>query len=197
MDSPDAIQSQGEILIPPPLVIEEYKALRDEILKRLDVRYQLVNLTLVIIATLFSAGLQPNVAPSVLLLYPIVGMFLSAGWVQNNYTLYELADYIRQNIENKYGGAGWQGYVANPPKRHRKGITYFFSSLFFFSVAVFCGTQVIAMLLGIARIRGTTPAMEEWILLVIDGIAVLLTAFMFIRERRFRHQFIYDHSSSM
>ena len=61
-----------------PLVAAEYKALRDEILKRVEFRYQLLNITLISAGTLLGAGLNANSAP-VLLVYPILAAFLAGG----------------------------------------------------------------------------------------------------------------------
>jgi hypothetical protein len=170
-------------------ITEEYKALRDEILKRVDIRYQLVNFTLITAAALFSAGLQPSVTPSVLLVYPLLSMFLAAGWIQNNRTMYEAAKYIRNNIERQHGSPGWQTALASLAASRKTTLITFLGSLFFFSLSVFCGTQITATLLGIARMEDSAPKPEEWILLVLDCIAVLLTFVMLVKEKRFRSEF--------
>ena len=92
-----------------PLVAAEYKALRDEILNRINFRYQLLNLTLISAGTLLATGVHADVSAAVLLVYPILGAFLAAGWVHNGNTIIPLARYIRDELEVKYGGLGWEG----------------------------------------------------------------------------------------
>src|SRR5215475_3476375 len=89
-----------------PLVAAEYKALRDEILKRVEFRYQLLNLTLISAGTLLGAGLNTNSAP-VLLVYPIVGAFLAAGWAHNGEAITTMVKYVRDELEGAHTGLGW------------------------------------------------------------------------------------------
>lgn len=60
------------------LVATKYKALRDEIVKRLEFRYQIINLTLVVAGTFLTIGVQANMPASVLLVYPLLASFLIA-----------------------------------------------------------------------------------------------------------------------
>src|SRR5579871_3179802 len=93
-----------------PLVAAEYKALRDEMLNRINFRYQLLNLTLIIAGTLLAAGVHADVSAAVLLIYPLLAAFLAAGWVHNGNTIVPLSQYIRDELEAKYSGLGWETY---------------------------------------------------------------------------------------
>src|SRR5260370_8962433 len=97
-----------------PLVAAEYKALRDEILARLGVRYQLLNLTLISAGTLLGAGLSAKSAPF-LLVYPILGLFLAAGWAHNGDAIVQMARYIRDELEATHPGLGWETYLETHP----------------------------------------------------------------------------------
>src|SRR5512135_1535776 len=100
-----------------PLVAAEYKALRDEILNRIEFRYQLLNLTLISAGTLLAAGVHADVSAAVLLVYPILAAFLAAGWVHNGNAIVPLARYIRDELEGDHTGLGWERYLTTHANR--------------------------------------------------------------------------------
>lgn len=66
--------------------LTEYKALRDEIVKRIEFRYQIINLILIVAGTFLTVGVQASIPASVLLVYPILALFLISGWAHNGVT---------------------------------------------------------------------------------------------------------------
>src|SRR5438874_11117058 len=66
------------------LLIQQYTALRSEIEKRIDIRQQILALTLLVAGTFLTVGAQPTVSAVVLLFYPIIAMFLGAIWEHND-----------------------------------------------------------------------------------------------------------------
>ena len=59
------------------LLVEQYISLRNEIEKRIEIRQQILALTLLVAGTFLTVGVQPNVPEVVLLFYPIIAMFLA------------------------------------------------------------------------------------------------------------------------
>jgi len=92
-------------------VAAEYGALRDEIVKRLEFRYQIINLDLVVAGTFLTVGVQANMPASVLLVYPVLASFLIAAWAYNGAATLRIAQYIRESIEPRAAGLGWETYL--------------------------------------------------------------------------------------
>ena len=89
----------------------EYVALREEIVKRIEIRFQSVSLTLLVAGTFLTIGLQPDAPPTTLLVYPLVATFLVALWAANDLRIAQIGDYIREKIEPATGAGGWQTYL--------------------------------------------------------------------------------------
>jgi len=90
------------------VMMEEYKALRAEILKRIEFRYQIINFVLIVSGTFLSVGSQPTISASVLLVYPLLAMFLTFGWVHNGVIIIQTGRYIQENIENRLPSLRWE-----------------------------------------------------------------------------------------
>ena len=84
------------------LLVAEYTALRDEIVKRIEIQHQLVSLALIAPGTVLAIGFQTSSA-SLMLLYPLLGMFLSAVWLSNSFALHDIAAYIANQIRSRVG----------------------------------------------------------------------------------------------
>jgi hypothetical protein len=160
-----------------PLVAAEYKALRDEMLSRISFRYQLMNLTLISAGTLLAAGVHADVSAAVLLVYPILAAFLAAGWVHNGNSIIPLARYIRDELEVKYGGLGWEDYLHTHADRR-----FLYEGLgLLYAGGIFLSTQLVSLILGILKTTGTPT---EIVLIVGDSIAILFTAVILVLNRR-------------
>jgi len=102
---------------PPVLPIQgmesgaEYKALRDEIVKRLELQYQFMYMALIILGTTLGLGLQAR-ASSLVLVYPLIAPFLAAAWAYNDYIVRLLGKYIKVRIESGVGKSnmGWEHF---------------------------------------------------------------------------------------
>src|SRR5689334_19293985 len=65
------------------ITVTEYNALRSTVIKRLEFRYQILNLILIVAGTFLTIGLQKDNPSSILLVYPILALFLTAIWTHN------------------------------------------------------------------------------------------------------------------
>ena len=94
------------------LLIQQYTALRSEIEKRIDIRQQILALTLLVAGTFLTVGAQPNVPAVVLLFYPIIAMFLGVIWEHNDLRVGQINFYIRTEVEKHLGslGPGWETF---------------------------------------------------------------------------------------
>ena len=137
-------------------MLAEYNALRDEILKRVELQQQILSLTLVIFGTILTFGLQVHSA-SIILLYPLLSLFLAASWRHDGLTVKRISIYIRDQIEAPIGEntLGWEHRARRRQKSQSK-FTFLsakgaFAGGFNFLSArgVFAGTSLLATLLAI------------------------------------------------
>src|ERR1051326_1267765 len=84
-------------------LIEQYASLRSEIEKRIDIRQQILALTLLVAGTFLTVGVQPNVPAVVLLFYPLIALFLGAIWEHNDLRVGQINFYLRTEVEKHLG----------------------------------------------------------------------------------------------
>lgn len=105
------------------LLIEQYTSLRSEIEKRIDIRQQILALTLIVAGTFLTVGVQPNVPAVVLLFYPLIALFLGAIWEHNDLRVGQINFYLRSEVEKHLGalGPGWEAFRSRTfPSHHRR-----------------------------------------------------------------------------
>lgn len=143
------------------LIIAEYNALREEILKLTDIQYQIAALALIAPGTLITIGFQLKNATMIILIYPIFALFLAACWLNNAHGIYRLGLYIRKRIEPKVGeeNIGWETFSRQTPMDH-------YHLGFWGYRAIFIGTAVLAILAALSI------ATYNWIVIVSLVIAI-------------------------
>jgi hypothetical protein len=155
----------------------EYTALREEILKRIESRQQLISITLTIAAAVLGVGWTSGAV--ILLLYPLIAALMAAGWAQNEILIRQISAYIRENLEGKVTEPGWER-----TSRAQMSATMVFGwPIEVLSLGgIFVLTQVMALALGWTRFNSTAL---EWILLAADGVAlaVVLLLLNTVRNR--------------
>jgi hypothetical protein len=149
----------------------EYRTLRDEILRRIEMRQQLVSITLTIAAAFLGFGLT---TPSVALVYPSLAAFLAIGWHQNDLRVRDAAKYIRENIETKIPGLGWEKDASKKRGESSGTVLRIFSH-----GGIFLLSQLIAVAIGLIKFTFTTT---DWALLGLSVIAVLFVVWILARE---------------
>src|SRR5712692_7428109 len=96
------------------MLAAEYTSLREEIIKRIEIQHQLLSLALIAPGTVLAIGFQTRSA-SLLFVYPLLGMFLSAVWLSNSIAIHDIAGYIRSQIQPRVGEgrAIWERHRAS------------------------------------------------------------------------------------
>lgn len=171
--------------------LEEYKSLREETLHRIEVRYQIINLTLIATGALLTIGAADKGPRSALLVYPILSLFLATGYSYNYVMIVEIGKYIREQIEGldeagnqKRGGArtllnlGWADYLKRPHDRIRK-LDYIFM------FGLFLVPQAISVLIYIDLVPLSESTWSRSILLVLCAVAFVATVVVLIIAIRF------------
>jgi len=146
--------------------LNEFNALNSEIVKRLEIQYQFIALTLIVAGTFLSLGSQTNTNPVVLLVYPIIALFLAIGWQQNAIVIRQLGLYIRDRIESRVAGGGWESYKKSMSLISQRNLTTLFTR------GTFIGTQLVAVVIALPRLVFSGL---EIVMLTIDVIAVMIT----------------------
>lgn len=143
----------------------EYTALRSEIVQRIGLRQQLISITLTIAGVMLGFGINNG---SIALVYPPLAAFLAIAWTQNDNRVRDAATYIRDHLEPKVPGLGWENHVQEERKRtlNKKWRRTILSH-----GGIFLSTQLIAILVGILVLQFRFSPLE-WALLVVDLIAV-------------------------
>jgi hypothetical protein len=159
------------------IILEEYQALRNEILKRIEFRYQIINIILIVFGTFLSVGVQSNVLVPVLLVYPILALFLVSGWVYNGVILKRIGVYIRENIETNLIELRWESYLKEKATRMNSSSPFSFLGTLSTSGLVLT-TQFLAV--GIALLKFKFIA-TEIIFLICSLVAILWTLIIIFR----------------
>ncbi len=90
--------------------LAEYKALRDEILKRLDIENQCLFFSILLIGSTLTVGLASG-RGLLLAAYPVLVAFVTYTSSFNTYRVGELGQYLRA-LEDASGGVlGWESWL--------------------------------------------------------------------------------------
>jgi hypothetical protein len=168
----------------PTLVAAEYSNLRAEILKRVEIRYQLLALSITIFGALLAFVSQTKDVIS-LFFYPMLALFFAISWRSNQQDIWKLSDYIKKHIEDKVGQENihWEGY-SNLRGDKSSAQKY----LSFGSKGVFVITELFAILIGII-LAITQPGSNNIILVSISGcfsvLFTIVTTFILWQKRAF------------
>ncbi len=148
----------------------EYNTLRAEILKRVELRQQLVSITLTLAGIFMSVGLSADL---VVLVYPPLATLLAFSWAQNDVRISNIAKYIRENLEVLPLGLHYETHVYQTrEKEDGVGLLRF---VIFSHTGIFLLTQIMAIAIEIAKsLTFSTYSPLKWLLIAIDLISVLI-----------------------
>jgi len=162
-------------------ILAEYRALKDEIIQRTEVRHRLLFWTLLITGTLITASEKGFVTPPVLLIYPLLAVSLAAAWTQCDVRIGELGEYIRINIEHRLEGLGWEEYMRQEYPKAEKWLLRHLVALAGGGVFVVSSALV---LLFVGYKSNWTFSIGEKIFLTVDGVVITLTWRLVTTRRR-------------
>jgi hypothetical protein len=207
-------KEQPEQHIPETLWVEQYIALRSEIEKRIEIRQQILALTLLVAGTFLTIGVQGGISEVVVLFYPPLALCLGAMWEHNDLRIGQISSYIRKVVEPRFTEEqpGWEAYrrsTFSPRRKQKAGRGTADGSalvappglLLFASQGVFAGSQLLALCVAAGRYLFTvfqqgwnldphdlTTAGPNYVLLALFGVDIVATLYtMFlVRHRRER-----------
>ena len=178
--------------------LAEYATLRAEILKRFEVHFQLVSLTVIAAGTLLFAALQsPNrrLGAVLVLSYPFLAFLLASAWGHSDRRIAQLGAYIRARIEPTFGKdahgqprMGWEGHHARSqvtPRLYRFAISWIFAGTELFLIAVAVAVLRVDPFGALdAALGSTPPLLKDPVLDVLSVFAVLCVAATLYATRR-------------
>jgi hypothetical protein len=163
----------------------EYNCLRAEILKRIELRQNLMSISLTIAGVTMGFGMTNA---QIAFVFPPIALFLAILWSQNDIRSGEIDDYLQQ-FEGVDTGYGWVSHYKNKKSKATNWMGLSFSVLG--PGGTFFMTEL--MTIGIALVKFTSNRLN-WGLLITDMVALLLTISLITltqltRRRRYLNQF--------
>ena len=159
----------------------EYGILRGELIKRVEFRQRLLEITLVSAAAILAINLSGTAFGRVLLGYPILVMFLAAGWLHQDLRVRRLATYVRTRIEPEFrrldrGEVSDVGYETWATMNDDGRDAYIGNAA---SIFMFITIQVSFFILGsVSLLDADDRRLTDILLLIISSIATLATAIL-------------------
>ncbi len=162
----------------------EYTSIRAEILKRIELRQQLISITLTFAGTFIGFGVSKNTLLS--LVYPALAVFLAMLWVQNDTRSRQLGKYI-QSIESSGSipGLGWESFYRREKESETRLGSWPLSVIA--PGGTFLFTELMAIGVGLSDNFTATPiefnftaTPIEWVFLTISVAALIFTFWLLI-----------------
>jgi hypothetical protein len=151
----------------------EYTSIRDEILKRIELRLQIMSITLTLAGAFIGFGVSNTLLS---LVYPPLAALLAMLWVQNDTRSRQLGKYI-QSIEasGSIPGLGWESFYRREKESETRLGSWPLSILA--PGGTFLVTELMAIALGLSKFAATPI---ELVFLSISCVALLFTVWLLI-----------------
>jgi hypothetical protein len=158
----------------------EYQALRAELLRRIENRYQIIQVTIIGAGSILAIGLKSDDFIPILLLFPIFVFFLAASWAHNGVAHMKLSWYIMTEIEhyepNKVSYETWSRREASSSLGGKLRDDVLGNAA---AAGVFVVTQLMALTFGVLAWTKATPSVVSYAdkpgLVGLDVVVVALT----------------------
>ena len=133
-----------------------YAAMRDEILKRMELRNNIISFTLVLAGVFLALGGQlsgEDPSPFPFLLYPILAGCLAAAWTHSDIRVGDLGRYLKKHIEPKMEAIDmrWEHFLKETYNKPGREIFILKYIVQIYAAGVFVVTQLLAIALAIAE----------------------------------------------
>lgn len=175
----------------------EYKALREEIVKRIELRQHVLLATLTIAAAFIGFSIKENNA-IVALVYPIIATFLYISWSQSDSRIGDLAKYIHGRYEKSESCTNypWWEHHMEEIRGGGGGLLARIRLITLSGGGMFLSTQFIAILVGILgrlRLLGgrtdvtppvTLPPFKLFLVFLIISVLSFIFSLLLIHMRR-------------
>lgn len=177
------------------VAMNEYTALRSEILKRIELMHQVASLGFLVPGTIFAFGFQTKDA-TILLLYPLLALVLCLLWSQHERRARDCGYYIYTHIETKFEKAmNWEHFMDSTRTLDR----FFDQDANWAAIGIFSGTGILAIVVGIPVAIQFGTIIPFWLLLSTAFLAIALITVRLLspyhHRKRIQHFFHTPHKS--
>ena len=154
------------------LIELEYQQLRAEILKRTELRHQMLQTTLTFAGILIGVGAQTG-NPLLSSIYPPLALCFAMLWAQNDIRARQLGNFIRTEIENDQGR--WENFFRRElaPAGNLFGR---YPLSIFAPGGAFIISEVMAVAFCMFNLSGRSKTW--WLLIILDFVAIVGTGFL-------------------
>jgi hypothetical protein len=158
--------------------LSQFRALRDEMVKHIELRDQLLSIALIAFGSLSAAMAQNPKAPF-LFLYPVLALFLASAWGYHERVIRRIGAYIRDELEPQVRFEQppegtkkllwWENYLHKPVNEEETetGITLTISGRGA-ALWIFVGTSALALLVGLALWFSTNALPKNPLTITLD-----------------------------
>ena len=134
MKPPDSTSLDAHLAVTPALptsrqmcprdefALAEYNNLRMEILKWVELQSRLLSIIVISFGAVVSVGFQTENA-AIIAIHPVLALILGICWLNHNYAVIRVADYIRSRLEVQFyenDREGWEHYVLHYKISHAR-----------------------------------------------------------------------------
>ena len=151
---------------------KEYDTLRQEILKRVEMQYTLVNLTLTFVAVFLGLGLENNL---IAFLVPPLVTLIALLYKTHSVMILRISNYMIERFESQIDSSvGWEAHnkiKATSPVFKRKNLIVNLGPL-----AIFTFLDIISISIGLFKFHSDKI---QVFLLIVDGFSVIMTVVIF------------------
>ncbi|MFC3890136.1 hypothetical protein ACFOWZ_01520 [Lentzea rhizosphaerae] len=163
------------------IALAEYKALRDEILKKMDHRTSLMVCSVTVSSAVLGFGVERRNGP-LLLVSPLISVLLGIVILFHGAQIGQASEYLRRTFDVPLSGGargveGWHIATADPRNRLRQRMLPYYFPLILIAIA----PVFVAVPLALAN-----PDWVVWVILAVDGglLAIYLALLVKYRHRR-------------
>jgi hypothetical protein len=127
--------------------LQQFQSLRAELVERISGHRQYLSLALAAFGALIAVSGQRQ-SPIAALIYPLIALFLSAGWIHNHLRTRQIATFVRDYEKTLFGEqnadkAGWENYLRGGPQvSHQSWLGH---ANFWTAMGTFAGTEACAL----------------------------------------------------
>lgn len=156
--------SEGEYMI----VCAEYSSLRQEILKMIEMQFQVISILVVALGAMLSVALQSKIA-AIAFTFPFLSLFLCVIWQNKAHAISRCSIYLALELEPRVGSnlLGWESWVRlNPPTR---GVIGYLGVR-----SIFPGSSLAATVVGAFFIRGIAESIYFAVAVIVTVNIIIL-----------------------
>ncbi len=157
----------------------EYDALRQEIIKRIDIHFMIFNINLTISGVLLGIGISNNSLIAMIL--PPLTLFLVVSMKNNTFSYLKVGEYLRNNYVLENNVMNWEQYNDKFESSKTVKIKRYLFGIG--SLGIFITAPLIATAIGLIKYKAT---LLEKFLITFDilSIIAIILIFIFFSSRR-------------